>query len=141
MQGSPVSVADELDLRLPPRADHARTARLAVGTWLEASTTLSEEVVQRVRLAVTEIFANAVGAQMDQGADAPVGIRVEREPGAVRVQVVDAGGGFPTDPEPPDGSSLGVGLQLARAMVDDLSIDPVPGGTRVTMLVHDPEAS
>jgi anti-sigma regulatory factor (Ser/Thr protein kinase) len=88
---------------------------------------LSEDQIEDMRVAVTEVVSCALAAQRQAGQASP--IRVEIAIGdPLKVVVLDRGGG--TDPE-----SIGtllddhnLGLVIARTLVDRLEVEPRPGG-------------
>ncbi len=87
--------------------------------------------LERLKTAVAEATMNAMEHGNKYRPDMPVHIKVDEAPAAVRVRIVDQGGGqFMTDAETPDldaklaglQSPRGWGLFLIQAMVDEMTI-------------------
>lgn len=93
---------------------------------------LPVEQLGDVRLLVSELVTNAVthGAPGESGA---VGLTVDVDGGAVRVEVRDPGHGFDPGPAPTDPTrSSGWGLYLVETLSDRWGIEAAePDGTRV----------
>lgn len=98
-----------------------------------------EEVVQDVKIAVSEACTNAVKAHTTTVVSRPVHVVVRRDSGRIGFEVVDFGGGF--DPSgngstnPGDFDALtetGIGLQIIRTLFPDAEIARnSEGGTTV----------
>jgi anti-sigma regulatory factor (Ser/Thr protein kinase) len=72
--------------------------------------------LEDLRLAVSELVTNAVvHAGLDE--EEAIVMKVRLLPGAVRVEVLDRGGGFPEPPEAP-GDDHGYGLKLIDRLAD-----------------------
>ena len=87
--------------------------------------------LERLKTAVAEATMNAMEHGNQYHPDRPVRIRVDELPSAVRVRIVDQGGGqFMSEAETPDleaklaglQSPRGWGLFLIQAMVDEMHV-------------------
>jgi len=134
---------DELvRLEIPARPVYvgiARSVVVAVATGIEG---LDVDRLEDLRLAVSEACTNAVEAHEVSGVDQRVVIRCLRSGTSLEVAIEDSGSGFepeavvpgPTRGEPtPDQLSRerGWGLQLIRALVDDVTFERSGPGTAV----------
>lgn len=87
----------------------------------------TDEVVQDVKVAVTEAAANAVKAHGDQAPSEPVRLEARLHDSHLTFWIVDSGGGFdPAGHHPPaPGTTEGqVGLLLIRALFPEAVIAP-----------------
>jgi serine/threonine-protein kinase RsbW len=134
---------DELvRLEIPARPVYVGVARsvvVAVASGLEG---LDIDRLEDLRLAVSEACTNAIEAQ--QGIDQRVVLRCLASGTSLEVSIEDNGPGF--EPEPSDGrhtpgqtdaaqmqTERGWGLQLIRALVDDVTFEPSGPGTAVRL--------
>ena len=127
---------------------HVRTARL-VAAAVARRTGLDEAVLDEVRLAVGEACSRAVHLHRKHCPDRPVTVTLVDGPDIFRVAVADeapaadaadddsqleelaASADLDIDAVPP-----GVGLAVISGLVDDVSIEPVPGGDGRGMVVR-----
>lgn len=128
-----MSRADALRLRLPAVAESVGAARAsAVRHAVQAG--FSHDVLDRVRLAVSEAVTNAVLHAYPGGAG-NVDVLVEAGARCVRVVVRDEGRGRAgADPTTASG---GFGLGLMRALADEVEIADAVPGTRVVLVFRD----
>jgi anti-sigma regulatory factor (Ser/Thr protein kinase) len=106
---------------------------------------LDDRRLERLKTAVGEATMNAMEHGSGYRADRPVSLRVVAEPGLLRVQITDAGGGQP-DPqsEAPDLEAKlagrerprGWGLFLIEHMVDETTETSVGGRHTVELVLH-----
>ena len=104
---------------------------------------LSEEQIDDVRVAVSEVVANAFAAQRRAGAADPVRVEIGIDH-EIRVAVLDRGDGVDmavldlpgTEPDEPT-----LGLLITRALVDDLRIERRQGGGSEVCLIVTREPS
>ncbi|MGE5507206.1 MAG: ATP-binding protein [Chitinophagales bacterium] len=128
--------ADYLRLEFPSRPENIGLARLTVAAFAARLPFAVSEIQHDLRVAVSETVTNAVVHAYPKRAGRVV-VEAWVSGGRLGVTVEDWGRGF--DPEAvaepdPDGEHMGIGLQIARACMDRLVIDSVPGrGTRVLM--------
>ncbi len=122
---------------LPAFVGVARTVVAAVATSVPG---IDDDRLEDLRIAVSEACTNAVEAHQAAGMDQRVVLRCLIDPAALEVRVEDSGSGFDpaaVAPRPPvgDASHLnaerGWGLQLIRALVDDVTFLPSSEGTAV----------
>ncbi len=122
---------------LPAFVGVARTVVAAVATSVPG---IDDDRLEDLRIAVSEACTNAVEAHQAAGRDQRVVLRCLVDPAALEVRVEDSGGGFdpaavPARPPVGDPATLDVergwGLQLIRALVDDVTFLPSREGTAV----------
>jgi serine/threonine-protein kinase RsbW len=119
-----------IELSLPARAENVAVVRHVLGAFAE-SQRLDAELVEDLRLAVTEACTNVVRHAYPPQAPGRIDLTIAPDEGALRVVVSDRGRGI--DPSP-DTKGLGLGLPLIAAIVDSLEIEQAPGaGSRVAM--------
>ena len=116
-----------LELTIPARPEQLRILRRDVQRWASGSG-LSAEVVDDVLLAVGEAAANAVEHAYPDGATGTVAVVLERDGGGVTGTVHDTG---IWRPPPADPGFRGRGLQILRALADDVDVRSVAEGTTV----------
>jgi serine/threonine-protein kinase RsbW len=130
----------ELELAFPPRPEYVRVARHTVAA-LARLHDAADEVVEDLKLAVSEACTNAVSTNARGGGD-PVRVTVAATDGSLVVDVVDAGPGIDPsllehDPELDSEEftfERGLSLPLIRGLVDHLEILPgEPNGSVVRM--------
>ena len=121
---------------LPAFVGVARTVVAAIATSVPG---IDDDRLEDLRIAVSEACTNAVEAHQAVGRDQRIVLRCLIESEALQIRVEDSGNGFdPTAvPLPPVGdpsqlnSERGWGLQLIRALVDDVTFMPTNEGTAV----------
>jgi serine/threonine-protein kinase RsbW len=129
--------ADTVELRMDARPENLVLARLALG-GVVARTTLGEDAVADLKLAVTEACTNAIehAYSGDQG-DNEVVLRFSLDEDALSVEVQDWGSGFDADRHVPDDElrdHAGVGLMLIRSLTDELTIASAANGSTITFV-------
>jgi serine/threonine-protein kinase RsbW len=117
-------------LTIPARPEYIALCRLAL-MGISRLRPLSEEVVEDLKLALTEACTNSVRhAYAERNGGGIVEICYELHPDRLAIEVVDDGGGF--DPNRPfAGESLsegGLGISIIRAIADELEIGPRADG-------------
>ncbi|HET6684617.1 MAG TPA: SpoIIE family protein phosphatase [Gaiella sp.] len=126
---------DPLDLRLSGGDDSLRHAREALRVWLKGAE-LTEMDAYDIVLAAWEASANAREHGLSES-----GFRLQAElvDETVRIVVEDSGTWTPPAARP----DRGRGLQLMRALMSSVEVEPGARGTRVTLekrlLVEEPE--
>jgi anti-sigma regulatory factor (Ser/Thr protein kinase) len=120
----------DVKLTLPARPENVAVVRHVLGAFAE-SMRLPDELIEDLRLAVTEACTNVVRHAYPDGAPGAVEISVEPEFEEVRVIVADYGRGIGTSS---DTSGPGLGLPLIAAIASTVDLQSSPGaGSRVTM--------
>ena len=123
--------ATDIRLSLPAEAGNVPVARHAVG-GLAGPLGLPEELVHRVRLAVTEACTNVVRHAYADGDDARVlELRVRTIREGLQVEVRDGGSGIAPHAS---SASLGLGLPLMASVSDSLRIFRDRDGTNVVAM-------
>lgn len=115
--------ADELDtqlleLQLPAGNAAPATARAMV---VAAAADLPQSVVERARLAASELVTNAVRHGSDPGA--PLWVRIAVAACGLRLEVVDLG----RTKAPADAPGGGFGLGIVRSLADSMELVRKPG--------------
>ena len=122
---------------LPAFFGVARTVVAAIATSIPG---IDDDRLEDLRIAVSEACTNAVEAHQAVGRDQRVVLRCLVEQEVLQVSVEDRGNGFDPASVPPRplvgdvgqlSSERGWGLQLIRALVDDVTFEPTDEGTAV----------
>src|SRR3954451_24685321 len=120
----------DVKLTLPARPENVSVIRHVLGAFAEALR-LPDELVEDLRLAVTEACTNVVRHAYPPDTLGPVEIWIEPTDERVSVVVADHGRGIGTSS---DTTGPGLGLPLIAAIADEVELRPVPGGgSRVAM--------
>ena len=119
-----------VSLVIPAKAEYIALGRLAL-TGLLRPLAVEPEVIADVKLALTEACSNSIRHAYEDGREGEVEIRYELLESNLAVEVSDEGSGF--DPallegDPSELDEGGLGIAIIRAVTDDLSIGPRPGG-------------
>src|SRR3954467_14375788 len=131
-------VDTDVKLTLPARPENVSVIRHVLGAFAEALR-LPDDLVEDLRLAVTEACTNVVRHAYPSERPGPVEITIEPADEHVNVIVADRGRGIGTSS---DTTGPGLGLPLIAAIADEVELQPVPGGgSRVAMTFarHRPE--
>ena len=120
----------DVKLTLPARPENVSVIRHVLGAFAEALR-LPDDLVEDLRLAVTEACTNVVRHAYPAGVPGPVEISIVPSDGFVTVVVSDHGRGIGASS---DTTGPGLGLPLIAAIADEVELQPVPGGgSRVAM--------
>ena len=123
-------VDTDVKLTLPARPENVSVIRHVLGAFAEALR-LPDDLVEDLRLAVTEACTNVVRHAYPPEQTGPVEISIQPLEDQVTVIVSDHGRGIGTSS---DTTGPGLGLPLIAAIADDVELQPVPGGgSRVAM--------
>lgn len=100
---------------------------------------LNDDQSDNMAIAITELVNNAIIHANKQNPEKKVTIRVRYEENCVVVAIIDEGPGFnpnevanPTDPQNL-WKQNGRGLFLVRNLIDEVAINPSPGGTEIIL--------
>ncbi|HEY9457320.1 MAG TPA: ATP-binding protein, partial [Gaiella sp.] len=115
----------EMDLRVEGGDTGLRNAREALRLWLAAAP-VDEMTTHDIVLAVWEACANATEHSLSESG---FRLRVSLVANTVRVVVEDEGSWLPPSARP----DRGRGLQLMRALMSSVEVEPGSHGTRVTL--------
>ena len=135
----PMTTTD-VKLTLPARPENVSVIRHVLGAFAEALR-LPDDLVEDLRLAVTEACTNVVRHAYPPDFPGPVEITIVPSEEQVSVVVADFGRGIGTSS---DTTGPGLGLPLIAAIADEVELQPVPGGgSRVAMTFarHRPEGA
>ena len=120
----------DVKLTLPARPENVSVIRHVLGAFAEALR-LPDDLVEDLRLAVTEACTNVVRHAYPPELPGPVEISIRPLDEHVSVVVADHGRGIGTSS---DTTGPGLGLPLIAAIADEVELQPVPGGgSRVAM--------
>lgn len=115
-----------LDIELPAVAGSVRKARRAVAAYCVGHALDHEGIA----IAVSEAVANAVTHAYRDGAEGPVRISADLEPGSLLIVISDDGRGMTPHADSP---GMGAGLIVIARIATSLQIDDDSNGTRLTM--------
>ena len=125
-----LSTTTDVKLTLPARPENVSVIRHVLGAFAEALR-LPDDLVEDLRLAVTEACTNVVRHAYSPDAPGPVEISIVPTEEYVSVVVADHGRGIGSSS---DSNGPGLGLPLIAAIADEVELQPVPGGgSRVSM--------
>ena len=135
-------MATVVALEIPPRSAYVAVARLALSA-LARGAGLDDEVVEDLKIAVSEACANAVLSHEEAATDEPVTVTWTRDTNEVVIEVSDRGPVYDVDAEDPDtqgfSTRLAMSAALLRSLVDECSIGPRDdGGMRTRLVVRSP---
>ena len=118
-------------LTIPARPEYITLGRLAL-TALAGIRPVSDEALHDLKLALTEACTNSVKHAYEEGREGTVDILYELQPDRLAVEVGDAGAGFePQERNGAQGDELsegGLGIEIIRAVTDEVEIEPREGG-------------
>jgi anti-sigma regulatory factor (Ser/Thr protein kinase) len=136
-----------IDVRLSPLPAHVRTARL-IALAVARRARVSEDLLEEVRLAVSEVCSRAVGVHVAKGVPDPVGMRLIDDLDSFTIEVVNVGT-LADDPtqsmdlveastraladNDADAMPPGFGLAVVSGLVQDLFVTSDDGLTQVRM--------
>jgi anti-sigma regulatory factor (Ser/Thr protein kinase) len=120
----------DVTLKLPARPENVAVVRHVLGAFAHALG-LSVELVEDLRLAITEACTNVVRHAYADEDPGTVEISIQPQEELVYVTVADRGRGIGTSA---DASGPGLGLPLIAAVADTVDLQPMSGGgSRVVM--------
>ena len=122
--------SSDVRLTLPAQAENIALVRHVLGAFAEAQR-LSPDVVEDMRLAVTEACTNVVRHAYDGDDPGPIEVLVRPDGDRIDVTVSDRGRGMGRSP---DIDGPGLGLPLIAALADSIELQEAPmRGNRLTM--------
>lgn len=133
----------ELDIYFPPKPEYVRSIRHVVAA-LARLYGVSEDVVEEIKLAVSEACTIAVNANAGLEMPEPVQLLARADETSIAIEVLDRGPeplrdvlGPPVDLDTEDlPFDKGLALPLIRGLVDEVAVGARDGGgARVRMLV------
>ncbi|MBI4260658.1 MAG: ATP-binding protein [Actinobacteria bacterium] len=140
---SPEPSRPDVDIAFPPQPEFVGVARHVIAALVRLSDPGSD-IVEDVKLAVSEACTNAVTVTTRAGSEEPVTVVGAVDGGRVEVTVADRGvpreeAGGDAIPESLDFSfEQGLSLPLLEGLVDELEISPRDGGGSVVRMVLSP---
>lgn len=142
-------VGEVVELEVPPTLEYLDLARVMVSAAASVDPAFPPSRVSDLRLAVSELCANAMESQERTDRSEPLIIRCVLDDDRVTIEIEDHGGGFDPDalapmPAATDPSRLqrerGLGIPLVRALADDLEYLVKDEGTMVRVVLLHPVA-
>ena len=127
----------DVELSIPARSAYVGVVRLAIGA-LARAVRLDEEVVDDLRIAVSEACTNAVLSHERLGVDAPVTVTWREEPDRLLVEIADEGAVYDSDElDADDTQSLRLSMSVAmlRTLMDGCEISPRSSGGMSTRFI------
>lgn len=122
--------SSDVRLTLPARPENVAVVRHVLGAFAEALH-LPLDVIEDVRLAVTEACTNVVRHAYDGSEAGQLDVVIRPEGEVLEVLVTDDGRGIGPSP---DTAGPGLGLPLIAALTDSLEIQHAPrAGSRLAM--------
>jgi anti-sigma regulatory factor (Ser/Thr protein kinase) len=134
-----------IELEIPARAEFVALARLVVSALAASDSSLADERIDDLKLAVSEACTNAIEAHDAAGTEERVLVRCRAADDSLEVCVEDRGEGFdpaelPDHPPVTDPDRLkferGLGIPLIRALVDEVEFSPTGHGTAVRLVMR-----
>lgn len=119
-----------VELEIPSKSAYVGVARLAIAA-VARSAGLDEELVDDVKIAVSEACTNALLNNSDAGTDAPVSISWTEHPDRVVIEVADRGAVYDftgLDPSDSQQMRLSMSAALLGSIVDETDFTPREGG-------------
>lgn len=137
-------VAELVRLEIPAQPAFVGVARTVVTAVVTQVDGIPEDRLEDLRIAVSEACTNAVEAHQADDVTQRVVLRCLVDDDTLEVRIEDAGSGFsPADLEERDladpdvlAAERGWGIQLIRALVDDVAFDASGAGTAVRLLMR-----
>lgn len=140
----------EVDFDVDAQLSSLPTVRKRVEQMARVVAKLGPEDLNKLRLVLSEVLANAVAAHQGQPAERQLRLRCILSPDRLDVSVVDQGGGFVVtgshpviDTSLPDVTSPevqqregGFGLGIIETFADETEFQPVDGGTSVRFVIY-----
>jgi serine/threonine-protein kinase RsbW len=143
----------DVEIEIPPRPEYVALVRHVVGAAARMGG-MSPDLVDNVKLAVSEAATNAVSMSQRAESEDPIEVTAELEGDRLLVRVTDRGShdealrsleSGDTDPSSLDFSfEAGLSLPLIQGLVDEFEIEPRDGGgsiVRMTIIESEPEAA
>ena len=125
--------AAQVEIEIPSRSVYVGVVRLAIAS-LARSAGLEEEVVDDLKIAVSEACANAVLSNEDAGSEAPVTVTWTEAPDGFVVEVGDRGEVYDESSPGQEYDSQGfstralMSLALLKTLVEECDLHPRDGG-------------
>jgi serine/threonine-protein kinase RsbW len=138
-------VGEVVELEIPPTMEYLDLARLVVSAAASVDPSFPPARISDLRLAVSEVCANAIESQRRLDRSEPLSIRCALDTDRVVVEIQDHGGGFDPDalvpmPRATDPDRLdrerGLGIPLVRSVADEVDFLVKEDGTVVRVVLY-----
>jgi serine/threonine-protein kinase RsbW len=124
------AASTDIRLSLPAQPDSLGVIRHVLGAFAEALR-LPADVVEDIRLAVTEACTNVVRHAYDVESPGPIDVIMRPSPERLEIVIADRGRGMAASP---DVEGPGLGLPLIAALADSVELQAAPvRGSRLKM--------
>ena len=125
-----MTMSSDVRLTLPARPENVAVIRHVLGAFAEALQ-LPADLVEDMRLAVTEACTNVVRHAYHDGEPGPIDVVIRPNGDKLDLIVSDQGAGIGPSP---DLAGPGLGLPLIAAVAESVKIEPgSPRGSRLAM--------
>ena len=125
-----MTMSSDVRLTLPARPENVAVIRHVLGAFAEALQ-LPADLVEDMRLAVTEACTNVVRHAYHDGEPGPIDVVIRPNGSKLELIVSDQGAGIGPSP---DLAGPGLGLPMIAALADAVEIEPGPQrGSRLAM--------
>jgi serine/threonine-protein kinase RsbW len=125
-----MTMGSDVRLTLPARPENVAVIRHVLGAFAEAMQ-LPADLVEDMRLAVTEACTNVVRHAYHDGQPGPIDVVIRPNGDTLELIVSDRGAGIGPSP---DLAGPGLGLPLIAALADQVEIEHGPSrGSRLAM--------
>lgn len=125
----------DVELSIPAQSAYVGVVRLAIGALARAAE-LDEDIVDDLRIAVSEACTNSVLSHERSGVDARVTVTWNEEPSRLLVEIVDEGAVYDPDGLDADDTQallrLSMSVALLRSLMDGCEIGPRDGAGMAT---------
>ena len=122
-----------LDITFAAKSDQLAPVRTRLRSWL-LSCGIGSRTAQDVLVAVGEACANAIEHGHRHSPGRQVRLRAVSTANQLRMTITDTGRWRTS--QPADGTHRGHGIALMRALMQQVTIEPGPGGTTVDMYLR-----
>jgi len=145
-----IPLGEVVELEIPPTMEYLDLARVVVSAAASVDPAFPPSRVSDLRLAVSELCANAIESHQRSDNDEPLTIRCDLDDDRVTIEIEDHGGGFDPDalspmPHATDPSRLererGLGIPLVRSLADDVEFLVKDDGTTVRVVLFHPNGT
>ncbi|MEX2658746.1 MAG: ATP-binding protein [Acidimicrobiales bacterium] len=134
---TPTGPKELIRLEIPALPAFVGVARVVVASVATTVDGIDDGRLEDLRIAVSEACTNAVEVHLAEGRQKRVVLRCVLDGDALEIHIEDSGSGFGDGGDPDHGrvrgaeedAERGWGLQLIRALVDDVEFSSADGGT------------
>ena len=129
----------DVEIGIPPRSPYVAVVRLAIAA-LARQSGLNEDVVDNLRIAVSEACTTAVLANEQSPEDHTLVVRWHDDADRLIVEIEDSAGTPAAPPAPEDSQGFAtrgiLSQALLESLVDESSVDEGPAGTTTRLILN-----